>query len=754
MDGWRVFLTALLPVALAFACDRWRGRLRLRETARQLSEGGLFGLAGVAMLLLVLGGPFAGLPFCDACMTVAAFWFGARAGLGALAVVVVARTVAMAFGLSAGVSDVIGSAAVGVFAIALSKYLFRDRRPAVVPATLLAALAEVLHLAVCFLLDVRDASSTMDFILGFVALVPAFCSLAAFGAAVVCGSWGGWRPNFLSAATGVAAFYVLALAGTLKVGLDSAEHKTEALLEYAEDDLRTTIDESLDVMLSHVGRSIVARLGELRPKTVGEMQAIAAAYDLDEANLVSREGRVVGSNRKTLLDLDLSDHPETTGRFMVLTNGETEVYSQPFRASVGNPDSVCKFLGVAFPGGAGFLQLGYAEKRLARCFAQSFGGMLEDWHNGETGYYVCADMSGRVVAPTDLHPGIVGKSLADIGIDLSQVPEADSGVTFVQTVFGEPCFCRLSVYARHLMFSVVPAADYYGPALRHVFAAAAILFVVFAVFGYVIGRMVDLNRRIVELRENENVRRERDLQTAKTIQTSVMPAVFPPFPGETRFDLFASMDPAREVGGDFYDFYRLDADHLALVIADVSGKGVPAAMFMMRARVLLKTLCTAGVGLAKAVTAANRRLSDGNAAGMFVTAWATVVDLRTGEAAYVNAGHNPPYVRRADGRLERLDFLSGPMLAVFGEAEYRSRALKLDPGDMLVLYTDGVTEATDGGEELYGEPRLEETIAASRGTDARGTCAAILDAVGAFAAGTPQSDDITLLAFGYGSAKS
>ena len=296
---------------------------------------------------------------------------------------------------------------------------------------------------------------------------------------------------------------------------------------------------------------------------------------------------------------------------------------------------------------------------------------------------------------------------------------------------------------------VVPAEEFYGPAMQSVMVAAAVLLVVFFVFGYVIGRMTSQGRRIAELRALEDERREKDLAMAKSIQTNALPSRFPPYPNlADRIDIFARMITAREVGGDFYDFYFAGSGKLALVIADVSGKGIPAALFMMRAKVTIQSHLKSGLGIVEAVGKANHRLTANNDANMFVTAWVGIVDLETGAVEYVNAGHNPPLVKRADGSVAYLTAKSGPALAVTDGVEYRRQSLTLGPGDGLLLYTDGVTEATNRAGALYGEDRLLKTMRGLIGSrDAESLIDGILKSVGAFADGTEQADDITLLGF-------
>ena len=549
--------------------------------------------------------------------------------------------------------------------------------------------------------------------------------------------------------SGVMLFYCLALAGTFAVVWQNAAHKTEALLDYAATDLRDKVDEVVDAVLANVGTAIADHLGAARPMTVAEMQRLAKDYNVDEINVIDRRGVIIGSNDPTAEGLDMSRFSGTTAEFMVLTNGVTRIFSQKFRRSESDHSVVRKYLGVAFPHGDGYIQVGYDERRLAKLFRQTFGGLLSKWRIGETGFYICADKAySRVAVPVPGHPEMFDMSLMEIGMSLFDIPKSENE-TFVQELFGRRCYCRHFIYARHRLYSILPAAEFYGPAMQSVMVAAAVLLIVFFVFGYVIGHMTSQSRRISELRALEDERREKDLAMAKSIQANVLPANFPPYPNLVdRFDIFARMITAKEVGGDFYDFYFVGRGKLALVVADVSGKGVPAALFMMRAKATVQGLLKGGLDVCEAVAAANDRLAEANDANMFVTAWIGIIDIETGALEYVNAGHNPPLVKRADGSVAYLTEKSGPPLAAMAGVSYRKRSVVLGPCDAILLYTDGVTEALNPAQGLYGEDRFIGTLRGLVGSPStEAVLQGVIDSIREFAAGAEQADDITLLGF-------
>ncbi|MCR4879545.1 MAG: SpoIIE family protein phosphatase [Bacilli bacterium] len=241
---------------------------------------------------------------------------------------------------------------------------------------------------------------------------------------------------------------------------------------------------------------------------------------------------------------------------------------------------------------------------------------------------------------------------------------------------------------------------------------------------------------------------DKELAFAKTIQSSSLPSVFPAFPGIKEFDIFAAMNTAKEVGGDFYDFYFVDADHFAFLVADVSGKGIPASMFMMESKALLKNTSLGQLNLEKIFNAVNQTLCQGNDANMFVTCWMGIIDLKSGVIEFANAGHNAPLVfRYKEKKWSYIDQSKDLVLAGLETTKYHVQSLKLLPGDCIYLYTDGVTEATNINKELYGEERLIKYLnKASRGNINK-LLPNIQKDIDKFVNGAEQFDDITMLAF-------
>lgn len=264
--------------------------------------------------------------------------------------------------------------------------------------------------------------------------------------------------------------------------------------------------------------------------------------------------------------------------------------------------------------------------------------------------------------------------------------------------------------------------------------------------------LADRTRKLLERQIKDSADKQQiasELSVATHIQTSMLPRIFPAFPAQKEFDIYAMTNPAKEVGGDFYDFFLVDDDHLAVVVADVSGKGIPAALFMVIAKTLIKDHAQRGTSPDVVFTEVNRLLCEANDEGMFVTAWLGVLELSTGHLSYVNAGHNPPLLRRAGGGYDYLRTRSGFVLAGVEETRYRSCSLELAPGDALFLYTDGVTEATDAEKQLYGEERLATALNSHKDYAPKELLSAVRDDVEAFVGQAPQFDDITMLSLCY-----
>ena len=258
-------------------------------------------------------------------------------------------------------------------------------------------------------------------------------------------------------------------------------------------------------------------------------------------------------------------------------------------------------------------------------------------------------------------------------------------------------------------------------------------------------------KNMIEERQNKNIKEqiEHELTVAKTIQMSMVPKVFPLPPNTLEIEVFAILESAKEVGGDLYDFFYIDEHHFCFVIGDVSGKGVPASLFMAVTKTLIQAKSGVGISSGEILFHTNNELCRGNDETMFVTLFCGILDIRTGEVEFSNAGHNRPYLYRADKRVEALDPKKGIALGIMDDFSFINEKILLVPGDAIIIYTDGVTEAMDKNDNMFSEERLENHIRALGEVSVKEITTSIVHEVKEFANGAPQSDDITILVLRY-----
>ena len=267
-------------------------------------------------------------------------------------------------------------------------------------------------------------------------------------------------------------------------------------------------------------------------------------------------------------------------------------------------------------------------------------------------------------------------------------------------------------------------------------------------------QMDTIRRMEREQMEQENMIREqerivKELSTARQIQRSVLPHIFPPFPDRREIDLFASMDPARDVGGDFYDFFFVDEDHLCLVIADVSGKGIPAALFMMFAKRIIEDFARMEHSVSEILEKTNDLLCDNNQAEMFVTVWLGILEISTGKLTAANAGHEYPAIRKNGGSFALYKDKHGFVIGGMEGIRYTEYVLQMDPGDKLFIYTDGVPEATDAGREMFGVDRMTKALNSCAEGSPHDILLGVRRAVDDFVGDAEQFDDLTMMCLEY-----
>lgn len=511
-----------------------------------------------------------------------------------------------------------------------------------------------------------------------------------------------------------ALIYAAILGFTWVFARQLAERNVRAVLENAEQSFTAIIQGELEAVLRYTCGGLINLFdGKCKPMSTKKLQDIAAKLNIDEINLIDNDGIVIGSNVPELKGVDFKRSPLTQA-FLSLTNEMVSAVTQPFRHGVDNPDSFCKYYGMAFPDRQGILQIGLSNLRLRQnmynATEEESAKALREWNFSIVGWYqresrTAAYEPGRIILRRDELTGIMTR-------------------------------CRFFDFFGYHYSAVLPADFRNDEVLATLVITALASGLLIAFFSFAIIRLNSASDKLETLHAEADARTAADLLLARRIQMAALPSARDAFIGMFEISLAADSRPAREVGGDFYDFYPLPDRRIAFLVADVSGKGIPAAMFMMKAKNVLKNCLTGFSDLSDAVRTANERLCDANEAEMFVTAWVGIVSLSDGRVEFVNAGHNRPFIRHADGSIEKVMGKGGLFLGMFPDATYRRHEIRLRQGDRLFLYTDGITEAMNSEGRIFGESRLQKALADDD----------VPAALQAFVGKAEQSDDVTHLA--------
>lgn len=553
------------------------------------------------------------------------------------------------------------------------------------------------------------------------------------------------------------------------------------LLKLNISDVREDIIDASDENLLELTRQIAEDLNNAERITSELLGELAKKYNVTEINHINSDGIIVASTYQDFLNYDMSSG-EQSAEFMVLLSDEKE-YVQSYQP-VSYDASISRKYGGAVLESGGFVQVGYGAERFQKDIDEFVVGVTRNRHVGEGGSIIIVDENWNIVSD---RYGNEGKNLdvTGIWIDTDKTAENQS---FIAEVYGKPCYCMHQLTEGYRIVAVMPKSE--AALSRNVSVgvttvmqitvfAALFIMIFILVRRLVVDNIYKVNNSLSAITQGEldtvvdvrshvefdalsddinstvntlkkyiseaEARIDAELAFAKAIQHSALPSVFPPYPNRKEFDISATMHTAKEVGGDFYDFYFVDEDTLAFLVADVSGKGIPAAMFMMQSKTLLKSYAESGMSVDEVFTNANGKLCEGNDAGMFVTAWMGLLNTKTGLVTFANAGHNPPLVKHADGSFNYLRTRPGFVLAGMEGIRYRKNEYQLEKGDIIYLYTDGVTEAMNINNELYGENRLLEVLNKNAESGTHTICDAVKADVDSFVGEAPQFDDITML---------
>lgn len=528
----------------------------------------------------------------------------------------------------------------------------------------------------------------------------------------------------------------------------------------------------------------------LRPALLGnraEFEKIRLGLDVDEMHVSDGRGILIASIPARYEGYAMDSAAQSAAFMPAITNPLFALVQDPQMKGIG--EGVFQYAGVARIDQPGIVQIGYKPTRLAKAMeVADIKNLAAGFRIGVGGkIIVCRD--GVIVSIDDRK--YIGKRIEEYKITPTIIASRNG---FTAMLDGKRYIGAVSRDNEYTIIGILPYHEMYlGRMEISIFLVLGyvILFaVVFGLVSFLVQRVVidgiyrinrsldkitkgDLTERVdvktnsefVSLSEGINsmvaalktaiaeaaARIDAELELAKAIQLSSLPTVFPPYPDKPQFEIYASMRTAKEVGGDFYDFFLLGEHHLAAVIADVSGKGIPAALFMMTTKTLLKDLAESGLPPDRIFTEANRRLCANNELSMFVTAFMGVLDLRNGVFSFANAGHNPPLLQHAGENYTWMKTAQGLVLGGVNCFEYAGSKLTLSPGDRLFFYTDGVTEALNPAGELFSPDRLKATLntPAARAMNVTALLGHVAREVQLFAAGAEQADDITMLAIEY-----
>ena len=784
-------IAALLPavVAVVFAVlDKKTAFGRLGYVSKQLIYGIVFG--ALAILGTEWGIPMNGAQVnCrDGAVLVAGLMFGGPAGVIAGILGGVERWIAVAWGVGSftRVACSVSTILAGIYAACLRKYMFEDRRPGWLLSFAIGIVMEVFHLTMVFVTNMSDPIRAMEVVHACtmpMLIANAFSVMIAVVALTILSGRRGKtvkREVRISQTiqrwlliTVVLAFLVTSLfVYSLQDRMASTE--AESQLGLANDEIVADIQDASNKNLLLIAHEIEAKLSE---KSILEL---AELYDVAEISMINKDGVIENSSVAGYVGFRM-DSGEQSAEFLCLL-GDTEEYVQHYGPITSDPSIMRKYAGIKTD--YGFLQIGLDADQFQKDVDGDVIGLTKNRHVGSTGYILILDGMHHVVSAPD------SVNVAALNEAFRTLKFGAADTMFRATICGTDCFCRFARAEGYFIFSVLPAVEalqmrniaLYVNTYMEILVFAILFALVYSLIRHVVVKQIkrinkslariskgdltevvdvrtnlefaslsdDINSTVDTLKhyiDEASARIDAELEFAKNIQASALPNVFPAFPKRKDIDIYATMDPAKEVGGDFYDFYMTEGEKLHFLVADVSGKGIPAAMFMMRAKTELKSLTEAGMSLADVFTIGNGALCEGNDAGMFVTAWQGSIDLDTGLVTYVNAGHNPPLVRHGKGNFEYVRARCGFVLAGMDGVRYKTQEIQLQPGDTLCLYTDGVTEAQNRAGELFGEKRLLNAVNSVEFTSMEQLCATVKQSVETFVGDAPQFDDLTLVAF-------
>ncbi|MBR4304331.1 MAG: SpoIIE family protein phosphatase [Clostridia bacterium] len=796
-----ILLNSILVLTIYLA-DKYTKANKLPYMTKQIIIGILFGLVsafassyGVELLGTVVN-------VRDAAPLSAGLIFGGPAGVisGLIGGLYRWFSVFWGAGTYTRVACSVATILAGLMAAGLRKLMFDNKKPTWGYGVCIAVVCEVIHMILIFLTNMRDSSYAFEFVKG--ATFPMILGNAvAVGVAIIIISTlshertdrdkGSERiahtfQRWLLACIVIAYLITSTFTYVLQNGMVKIE--TQEIFTTAINDAQKDIKDRSDQQLLSIAEDI--KMVYERNRNIS-MSEIADKYGVKEIHIVSNTGMIIKSTETELVNEFDMNSTEQSKEFVDMLKVQ-DTYVQEYAPKGNDPSVWRKYAAIKLSAG-GFIQVGYDAEQFHKMLNEFVIDVTQNRHVGTGGFIAICDESLNLVT----NDSYSGSHISDIGI----LPPAEmlagkhsskmdyANVVIPGTELTErhmyvfkfvEGYCIIAALPQDEAMFMRDASIYTSIFMQVLIFAALFVFVYILIKRVIINNLKKINDTLaritdgdlnvtVDVRSNEEfaslsddinstvatlkryiaeaaARIDKELEYAKQIQLSALPTNFPD--GDD-YKIYAKMIAAKEVGGDFYDFYKLNDTTVAFLAADVSGKGIPAAMFMMTAKTIIKDLAERGLEVNDIFTLANEKLCENNEADMFVTSWMGILDLETGHIKYANAGHNPPLLKRADGSFEYLRARAGFVLAGIEGFRYRVNELDLKPGDRLFLYTDGVPEATNTESTLYGEDRLLAFMNRNATAEATELLPALKADIDEFVGEAPQFDDITMLMFDY-----
>ena len=796
-----ILLNCMLVLAV-YLVDKYTPAKKLPNMAKQIIIGILFGC--VSSFASSYGVQWLGttVNVRDAAPLSAGLIFGAPAGIisGLIGGLYRWFSVYWGGGMYTRLACSIATILAGFMAAGLRKLMFDDKKPTWSYGICIAVVCEVIHMILIFLTNMDNSSQAFEFVKGAtgpmmlgnsvavgisIILVSLFSHERFFRKKTSEGIAHTFQRRLLSC---IVIAYLVTSTFTLILQNGMAQIETQEVFTVAINDVEAAVREKSNHQLLEIAEQVKQ---EYEKDPTASLPALTEKYDIKEINVVASNGIITNSTETDVIgNYDMNSKAQSKEFVDMLKVQDSFVQEYSPR---GKDESVWRKYAAVNLADGGFIQVGYDAEQFHAMLNGFVVDVTKDRHVGTNGFVAVLDEQLCMV----IDNAYAGKHISTIGIippdEMAQGKTATAlynadVVDGINDLSAEYMYVFKFVEG-YCLLAAMPVSEAMfmrdASMLTSIFMQVLIFATLF-VFIYILIKRVIINNlkkindtlgRItegdlnvtVDVRSNEEfsslsddinstvstlkryiaeaaARIDKELEYAKQIQLSALPTNFPT--GED-YNIYAQMIAAKEVGGDFYDFYKLGDTTVAFLAADVSGKGIPAAMFMMTAKTIIKDLAESGMAVNDIFTRANEKLCENNEADMFVTAWMGILDLQTGNMKYANAGHNPPLLKRADGSFEYLRSRAGFVLAGIEGFNYRVNELQLEAGDRLFLYTDGVPEATNAESELYGEDRLLSFMNQNAAVPATALLPALKADIDTFVGEAPQFDDITMLMFDY-----